>query len=89
VAGQVTGEYLVANEMSTYACSESQKIGHVSFFWNGNRAAPFDPKLETFHEVSPHADSLYLARVLREVCMHRVYEGCMYVCTCAPVSTRQ
>ncbi|CAK0772647.1 Phosphoglucomutase-1 [Coccomyxa viridis] len=46
-----TGEYLAKNGVSTFACSESQKIGHVTFFWNGNRAAPFDKKLETFHEV--------------------------------------
>eukprot|EP00884_Botryococcus_braunii_P010243 jgi/Botrbrau1/1921/Bobra.0005s0026.1 len=51
VIHQVTGQYMVANGLSTYAVSESQKIGHVTFFWNGNRAAPFDPKLETFHEV--------------------------------------
>ncbi len=48
---RTTGEYLAKNGVSTYACSESQKIGHVTFFWNGNRAAPFDKKLETFHEV--------------------------------------
>lgn len=48
---QTTGEYLAKNGVSTFACSESQKIGHVTFFWNGNRAAPFDKKLETFHEV--------------------------------------
>lgn len=49
---RTTGEYLAHNGVSTFACSESQKIGHVTFFWNGNRAAPFDKKLETFHEVS-------------------------------------
>jgi 2,3-bisphosphoglycerate-independent phosphoglycerate mutase len=46
-----TGEYLAKSGVSTYACSESQKIGHVTFFWNGNRAAPFDKQLETYHEV--------------------------------------
>ena len=34
------------------AASQSQKIGYVTFFWNGNRAAPFDVKLETYKEVS-------------------------------------
>lgn len=29
----VTGEYLAKNGVSTFACSESQKIGHVTFFW--------------------------------------------------------
>ena len=28
-----TGEYLAKNGVSTFACSESQKIGHVTFFW--------------------------------------------------------
>ena len=28
-----TGEYLANNGVSTFACSESQKIGHVTFFW--------------------------------------------------------
>ena len=46
-----SGQYLAASGVATYACSESQKIGHVTFFWNGNRAAPFDKRLETFHEV--------------------------------------
>ncbi|KAK9915700.1 hypothetical protein WJX75_002829 [Coccomyxa subellipsoidea] len=48
---RTTGEFLARSGVSTFACSESQKIGHVTFFWNGNRAAPFDSKLETFHEV--------------------------------------
>ncbi len=48
---RTTGEFLAKSGVSTFACSESQKIGHVTFFWNGNRAAPFDKKLETFHEV--------------------------------------
>ena len=30
---------------------QSQKIGHVTFFWNGNRAGAFDKKLETYKEV--------------------------------------
>ena len=33
-----SGKYLVENGIATFACSESQKIGHVTFFWNGNRA---------------------------------------------------
>ena len=28
-----TGEYLAKSGVSTFACSESQKIGHVTFFW--------------------------------------------------------
>jgi hypothetical protein len=32
-------------------CSETQKFGHVTFFWNGNRSGYFDEKLETYVEV--------------------------------------
>lgn len=34
-----------------WACSETQKFGHITFFWNGNRAAPFEPSLETYVEI--------------------------------------
>ena len=44
-------QYLVASGVRIFACSESQKIGHVTFFWNGNRSGYLDPKLETFVEV--------------------------------------
>ncbi|MDL2276047.1 2,3-bisphosphoglycerate-independent phosphoglycerate mutase [Breznakia sp. OttesenSCG-928-G09] len=44
-------EYLVKNNISEYAISETQKFGHVTYFWNGNRAEKFDEKLETYYEV--------------------------------------
>ena len=47
-----TGQYASANGISTYAVSESQKIGHVTFFWNGNRSGYFNKDLEEYHEVS-------------------------------------
>jgi len=31
---------------------QSQKIGHVTFFWNGNRGGKFNKSLETYQEVS-------------------------------------
>ena len=37
--------------MATFACSETQKFGHVTFFWNGNRSGFFDAKLETYVEI--------------------------------------
>lgn len=33
-----SGEYLSRNGITTFACSETQKFGHVTFFWNGNRS---------------------------------------------------
>ena len=47
----VSGQYLAANGISTFACSETQKFGHVTFFWNGNRSGYFNEDLETFVEV--------------------------------------
>lgn len=45
-------EYLVlGTKLRVFACSESQKIGHVTFFWNGNKSGALDPQLETFVEV--------------------------------------
>lgn len=31
--------------------SETQKFGHVTFFWNGNRSGKLDDELETYFEV--------------------------------------
>lgn len=47
----VSGEYLCANNIGTFACSETQKFGHVTFFWNGNRSGYIDSKLETYLEI--------------------------------------
>lgn len=47
----VSGEYLVKNGISTFACSETQKFGHVTFFWNGNRSGYFDSSKETYLEI--------------------------------------
>jgi len=45
------GEYLVHAGQSQLALSETQKYGHVTYFWNGNRSGMFDPALETYIEV--------------------------------------
>ena len=44
-------EYLVASGVKQYSISETQKFGHVTYFWNGNRTGYFDKKLETYVEV--------------------------------------
>ena len=48
---RVSGEWLSKNGLKTFACSETQKFGHVTFFWNGNRSGLFDDALETYVEV--------------------------------------
>jgi 2,3-bisphosphoglycerate-independent phosphoglycerate mutase len=45
------GEYLVRNEVSIFACSETQKFGHVTYFWNGNRTGRFDDALEKYVDI--------------------------------------
>jgi 2,3-bisphosphoglycerate-independent phosphoglycerate mutase len=45
------GEYLSRNGVAQFACSETQKYGHVTYFWNGNRGGKFDEELETYVEV--------------------------------------
>jgi len=45
------GEYLAKNGVAQYAISETQKYGHVTYFWNGNKSGKFDDKLETYAEI--------------------------------------
>jgi 2,3-bisphosphoglycerate-independent phosphoglycerate mutase len=45
------GEYLARNSITQLAISETQKFGHVTYFWNGNRSGRFDDKLETYIEI--------------------------------------
>ncbi len=44
-------EVLVANHINEYAISETQKYGHVTYFWNGNRSDKFSEELETYVEI--------------------------------------
>ncbi|MDD2296383.1 MAG: 2,3-bisphosphoglycerate-independent phosphoglycerate mutase [Sphaerochaetaceae bacterium] len=44
-------EYLVANKVRQFSISETQKFGHVTYFFNGNRSGKFDDNLETYVEV--------------------------------------
>jgi 2,3-bisphosphoglycerate-independent phosphoglycerate mutase len=45
------GEHLVRNGVSLLAVSETQKFGHVTFFWNGNKSGRFDDQRETYIEI--------------------------------------
>ena len=45
------GEYIADNGLRQLALSETQKIGHVTYFFNGNRAAKFNEELEDYVEV--------------------------------------
>ena len=45
------GQYLCAAGMSSFAISETQKFGHVTYFWNGNNSGYIDEKLEKYVEI--------------------------------------
>jgi 2,3-bisphosphoglycerate-independent phosphoglycerate mutase len=45
------GQYLVGSGVRQLACSETQKYGHVTYFWNGNRSGYLDQSQETYIEV--------------------------------------
>ena len=44
-------ELLVAHGIREYAVSETQKYGHVTYFWNGNRSEKFSEELEDYCEI--------------------------------------
>ena len=44
-------EYLCSVGVSELAISETQKYGHVTYFWNGNKSGKFSEELETYIEV--------------------------------------
>jgi 2,3-bisphosphoglycerate-independent phosphoglycerate mutase len=45
------GEILAAAHVPQLAISETQKYGHVTYFWNGNRSGMFDSGTETYIEI--------------------------------------
>mgnify|MGYP006277252731 CR=1 FL=1 len=45
------GQFLSASGIRSYAISETQKYGHVTYFFNGNRSGKIDDALETYVEV--------------------------------------
>ena len=48
---RVMAEYLCATGVKQFSISETQKFGHVTYFFNGNRSGMFDPKLEEYVEI--------------------------------------
>ena len=44
-------EYLVSAGVKSLAISETQKYGHVTYFWNGNKSGKFSEELETYIEI--------------------------------------
>ena len=44
-------EQLIKYNINEYAVSETQKYGHVTYFWNGNKIDKFNDALETYDKV--------------------------------------
>ena len=49
---RTVSEYLVHNNVAQLATAETQKFGHVTYFWNGNNSEKFDPELEEWVEIT-------------------------------------
>lgn len=45
------GEYLCGEKISSFAISETQKFGHVTYFWNGNNSGYICADLEKYIEI--------------------------------------
>ena len=48
---RTVGQYLATYGLRQLAISETQKFGHVTTFYNGNRSLPFKPSLEHYVDV--------------------------------------
>ncbi|MEE9910737.1 MAG: 2,3-bisphosphoglycerate-independent phosphoglycerate mutase [Deltaproteobacteria bacterium] len=48
---RVISEYLCSEKVKTFAVSETQKFGHVTYFWNGNRSGYIDESFEKYVEI--------------------------------------
>ncbi|XAR52818.1 Phosphoglycerate mutase (2,3-diphosphoglycerate-independent) [Bertholletia excelsa] len=80
---RTSGEYLVHNGVCTFACSETVKFGHVTFFWNGNRSGYFNPAMEEYVEipsdsgitfnVQPKMKALEIAEKARDAILSRKF----------------
>ncbi len=55
-------EYLLKFGVRQFACSETQKFGHVTYFWNGNRSGYFDKTREDYVEVPSDPASEFAAK---------------------------
>ena len=67
-------ELLCAHGIREYALSETQKYGHVTYFWNGNRSGKVDETLETYEEIPSDVIPFELAPAMksREITDHMI-----------------
>jgi 2,3-bisphosphoglycerate-independent phosphoglycerate mutase len=50
---RTVSEYLCAEGVRSFAVSETQKFGHVTYFWNGNRSGYIDPSDNVEFDTTP------------------------------------
>jgi 2,3-bisphosphoglycerate-independent phosphoglycerate mutase len=48
---RTVSQYLCAAGVTSFAISETQKFGHVTYFWNGNNSGYIDERLEKYVEI--------------------------------------
>lgn len=48
---RTVSEYLCCQRVTSFAISETQKFGHVTYFWNGNRSGYIDESVEKYFEL--------------------------------------
>ncbi|XP_074277014.1 2,3-bisphosphoglycerate-independent phosphoglycerate mutase [Silene latifolia] len=81
---RTSGEYLTYNGVRTFACSETVKFGHVTFFWNGNRSGYFNSEMEEYVEipsdsgitfnVKPKMKAVEIAEKARDAILSRKFQ---------------
>ena len=49
---KVLSQYLLANDVASFAVAETHKYGHMTYFWNGNRSGYVNEALEKYCEVA-------------------------------------
>lgn len=48
---RTVSEFLAKNSIPQFAIAETQKFGHVTYFWNGNNSSKFSEEYETWVEI--------------------------------------
>jgi len=51
-------EYLCAMKIKSFACAETHKFGHVTYFWNGNRSGYIQKDMEEYIEIPSNRQDL-------------------------------
>jgi 2,3-bisphosphoglycerate-independent phosphoglycerate mutase len=74
VINNVMTEFLLSAGITQYAVSESHKIGHVTYFWNGNRSGYLDPVRELYEEVKSESNDMIVVNPAMKA--HEIMDKC-------------